>query len=131
MDFNRLTMLRGKLEDDVNRLEELKDMKYRPSAPIITGLPKSSSFSSDGGRVARVVTEISVMEETVMDDKIRIVQELKRLELLISDIPDSRVRIGLTMHYISGKQWGEIHKELKDKDSADALKHCCNRYLKT
>ena len=115
-------MLREKLEDDVNHLEELKDMKYRPSAPVITGMPKSSSFSSDGGRVARIVTEIMVMEENILNDKIRIVQELKRLELLINEIPDSRIRVSLTMHYILEKQWNDIHEELKDNDSVDALK---------
>lgn len=130
MDFNRLTMLRKKLADDVNRLEELKDMKYSPSAPVITGMPKESGFSSDGGRVARIATEITVMEETIQNDKIRIVQELKRLELLINAIPDSRIRVGLTAHYLSGMQWDKVHKELNYKGSADALKKCCSRYFR-
>ena len=93
-------------------------------------MPKSSSFSADGGKPARIVSDISEMEERVLDDKIQIVRELKRLELKIQEIPESRIRVALTAHYLSGMQWDKVHKELNNKGSADALKKCCNRYFR-
>lgn len=130
MNFDKLTMLRERLTDDVNHLGELRQEAYSPSSPIISDMPKSSSFSADGGKPARIVSDISEMEERVLDDKIQIVRELKRLELKIQEIPESRIRVALTAHYLSGMQWDKVHKELNYKGSADALKKCCNRYFR-
>lgn len=59
MNFDKLTMLRELLADDVNHLGELRQEAYSPSSPIISDMPKSSSFSADGGKPARIVSDIS------------------------------------------------------------------------
>ena len=134
MDFNRVWEIKTDLSMDERRLEEMRSEAYNAATSVLTGMPGRSGFSADGGKTAQQAVDISEQEEHILDLKIELVQEQKKMERFIASIPDNKIRIILTMRCIETKKWEEIYELLRNPalpdESIDKIKKCYQRFCR-
>lgn len=134
MEFDRVWKIKKDLSMDQMRMEELKSKAYGIGARDLSGMPKSSGFSVDGGKTAQYAVEIVNLEKNILDRKLELTQEMIRIARFIETISDSKLRMIFTMRCIETKSWKEIYKTLqapmKVDESIDSFKKLYQRACK-
>ena len=127
-DLSQLYYLNREIENDKQRLEELRANSGAPSSPVITGLPHSPSYS--GSKVEREVLAIVTLEQLIENKIKRCQLELIRLQQFIEDIPDSLTRQPYQYRFVNGLDWQQVAEHIGGGNTEEAVKKRCYRYLK-
>lgn len=97
-----------------------------PGAQKITGMPHQSGVSD---KTAAYAIEISDMEEQVSIITKKVSESEAKILPWISNIEDNLTRIVFRLRFIRGKQWQEVADIIGGKNTGDAVRMICYRYL--
>ena len=126
-ELSQLYWLNREIELDQKRLEEL-EYQAIPGSPIISDMQPGPH--SNESKVEKLAAEIVDLKAIIAAKQIQCIHERQRLERYISEIPDSEVRIILTLRFINGLPWSQVAACIGDGNTADRVKKVCYRYLK-
>jgi len=126
--------------------KELKQIIYLKSEIITLSLrmkrsvQKSKDFIGDygydyssGQKNVITISGFPLPDEETRDKINQRVAELKALvvaaEKFISEIPDARIRVILSLRYLEGFTWHDIAKKIYKNMTADAVRKCTMRWF--
>lgn len=104
-ELSQLYYLNREIEQDQQRLEELRARASAPGSSNYDGMPKSPSFEN---RLDRYIAEIVDLEAIIRAKITQCLHERARLERYISEIPDSLTRQIFQLRFINGLTWVQI-----------------------
>lgn len=88
-----------------------------------------------GQGAARSTENLSILLETEIDNVNRLEQVVERSEReirkWIDEIPDSRTRIIFNLRYLCGMGWQQVAEVIGGKNTENAVKSQCYRYLQS
>ena len=126
-ELSQLYYLKKEIENDKQRLSELKE-KYCPVSSVkLSGMP---SGGVGGGGLERYVTEVVDLEAIISAKTILCIHEHSRLERYIADIPDSMTRQIFTLRFVEGYTWQQVANRTPGNNTADGVRKICTRFLK-
>lgn len=97
-----------------------------PGAQKLTGMPHQPGVSDKTGAYA---IEIADAEEQIELIKARIAESEAVILPWIAAIDDNLTRIVFRLRFIRGKQWQEVADIIGGKNTGDAIRMVCYRYL--
>jgi len=88
-----------------------------------------------GQGATRSTENLSILLETEIDNVNRLEQVVERSEReirkWIDEIPDSRTRIIFNLRYLCGMGWQQVAEVIGGKNTENAVKSQCYRYLQS
>ena len=124
-ELSQLYHLKREIKMDCQRLKELESTVL-PGAQSISGMPKGGS---DPRKLELYAVEISNLHTIIQEKQARCIQERKRLERYISNIPDSLTRQIFTRRFIDGLSWTQVAVSIGGGNTAGSVRVLCHRYL--
>lgn len=124
-ELSQLYWLNREIEEQQRRLDELEGLATSCTAQI-TGMPRSKGISD---KVANYVGEIADLKCLIDLNIKKCFFELNRLNRYIETIPDSQVRMILSLRYINGLNWNQISASIGGGNTSDGVRMLHNRFL--
>lgn len=125
-ELYQLESLKKEIAEQKRRLNQL-----RAAATALNGnsdgIPKSAGASD---RIGAIVAEIATLEALLSDKLVEYWRTYMELERYISNMPDSFTRRIFRMRFIDGKSWDAIAYKCGGKQTGNALRMICKRFLK-
>lgn len=125
-ELKQLSHLKREIEEDEERLEELKTLALSPSASKLTGMPSGGDREN---RLEVYTAEIIDLEAIISAKLKQCLHERNRLERYIADIPDSLTRQIFTLRFINGLSWVQVAYSIGGNNTEDGVKKICYRYI--
>jgi len=125
-ELSQLYYLNREIEMDRRRLEELRAKVEGPSAPRLTGMPRSTDVES---KLERHVADIVDLSAIIAAKQQQCIHERNRLERYISDIDDSLTRMIFTLRFINGLSWMQVAAHIGGGNTEEGIKKTCYRFL--
>lgn len=124
-ELSQLYYLNREIELDEKRLRELEAESTSITCNM-SGMPSGGGASS---KVEKIVAEIVDLKAIIAAKQIQCIHERQRLERYIADVPDSLVRMVLTLRYISGLPWSQVAFSIGGNNTEESVKKICYRHL--
>lgn len=125
-DLRGLTALDTLIKRETERLQILRD-RADTHAASFDGLPRSPGAGDRVGNTAAAVVDAQRRLE-------RSINELERqraeVEAWLGGIRNTRVRLGLTLHFVDGVPWMEVAEAVGGRETEYSIKHACYRYVR-
>lgn len=129
-DLSQLHWLKGEIEADQRRLEELEEAAASPKSPKWDGEPRAPGYNDSFGRM---VAEIVDLQAIIAAKQQRCIEERARLEVYITSIPDSLDRQIFTLRFVNNLSWMAVASQITQESGKDyteyAVKKRCYRCL--
>lgn len=124
-ELSQLYYLNREIEQLKNRIAELECIAIS-STSRITGMPHATEISDKVGRYAAEITDLKELLDLNLK---KCFYELNRLNRYIASIPDSEIRMIISLRYINGLSWQQVAFSIGEHDEQyPRRKH--NKYLK-
>lgn len=127
-ELSQYYWLKKEIADAENRLITMREKISSPHAQHLTGMPGGGSA---GDRMGETVSEIVDLEAEIREKKIQCMEECRRIEDYIGQIPDSMTRLIFRYRCIDGMTWGEVAATMGHRMSEVNAKQIFHRYLKS
>lgn len=125
-ELSQLHYLGKEIELDKRRLAELKEMATSISSPNFDGMPHAPGY---GDKISRCIADIVDLELIIASKQQQCLYERSRLERYIASVPDSFMRLILTLRFVDCKTWAQVALTIGG-NTEDSVKKACYRYLK-
>ncbi|GHU92970.1 hypothetical protein FACS1894208_01340 [Clostridia bacterium] len=123
-ELSQLYFLNREIAHDYQRLAELEAAAVSATS-VIGGLPHAGKLSDK----TAIAAEIADLHASIAIKTERTVREYKRLDGYIQSIPDSRMRIMLTLRYINGLPWNQVAESMGGGNTPQGLLMAQKRFL--
>lgn len=124
-ELSQLYYLNREIEEQQRRLVELEDLATSCTVQI-TGMPRAQGISD---KIAKYATEIADLKALLDLNLKKCFYELNRLNRYIESVPDSEMRMILSLRYINGFSWQQIAFSIGYQDESVPRKRH-NRFLR-
>lgn len=111
-ELSQLYYLNREIEEQQRRLQELECLATSCTSHI-TGMPKTKGVVN---RLAGYIAEIADLKSLIDLNIKKCFYELNRLNRYINTIPDSQMRMILSLRYINGLTWQQIAFSIGEYD---------------
>lgn len=127
-ELSQVYYLNREIEQDRERLEELRKKAQSPSGSNLSGTFSGGTAESNIERYTAEIIDI----ETIIQKKItQCLHERKRLERYIADIPDSLTRQIFTLRFVNGLSWNDCAARLGGNNTWKNISNICYRYIES
>lgn len=123
--LNEHLELRMRLARAQEMLEALRSAVL-PGATTLTGMPHAPGVKDKVGDLA---TEIADMDARIKHLEAEIRQDEKEILSYICNINDDQTRLIFRLRFIRCLTWGEVASVIGGRNTEDAVKSVCYRYL--
>lgn len=125
-ELSELYWLNREIEEEQRKLNELEAAATDCTAKI-TGLPHVSVAHDKIGDLSILIAE----QKDLIELKIRqSIIEYNRLNRYIKEIPDSQMRMILSLRYVNGLTWQQVADSIGEGNTADAIRKKHDKFLK-
>lgn len=111
-ELSQLYYLNREIEEQQRRLQELECLATSCTS-YITGMPKTKGVVD---RLTGYIAEIADLKNLIDLNIKKCFYELNRLNRFINSIPDSQMRMILSLRYINGLTWQQIAFSIGEYD---------------
>ena len=126
-ELSQVYYLNREIEQDRERLEELRKKAQSPSGSNLSGTFVGGASESN---VERYTAEIADLEAIIQAKIMQCLHERNRLERYIAEISDAYIRQIFTFRFINGLSWVQVAFSIGGKCTADGARMTCNRHIK-
>lgn len=106
-------------------LHALRDAAF-PGAAVITGMPHTPGYKDKVGDLA---VEIVDMETSIMQAEARVKASEEKVNAFILAIDDNQTRLVFRLRFLRGLTWKEVATVIGGRNTEEAVKMVCYRYL--
>lgn len=106
-------------------LQALRDAAF-PGAAVITGMPHTPGYKDKVGDLA---AEIVDMETSIMQAEARVKASEEKVNAFILAIDDNQTRLIFRLRFLRGLTWKEVATVVGGRNTEEAVKMVCYRYL--
>ena len=125
-ELSQLYYLNREIEEQQRRLAELEALATSCTAQI-TGMPRAQGITD---KIAKYITEIADLKALLDLNLKKCFYELNRLNRYIESVPDSQMRMILSLRYINGLSWRQIAFSIGGGNTEDGVRMAHDRFLK-
>lgn len=104
-ELSQLYYLKKEIKHQQQRLEELETLATSCTTKIITGLPHGTGIND---KICKYAAQIADLKGLLDLNLKKCFYELNRINRFIESIPDSEMRMILTLRYIQNLSWQKI-----------------------
>lgn len=126
-ELSQLYYLNREINYDRERLGKLR-------GAVLSFPPTTGGSTVSGGdkpsKVEKLTAEIVDLENEISDKILKSIRERKKIELYISGICDSRIRIIFKLRFIDCLSWTAVAYKMGGGNTAESVKKMCYRFLK-
>lgn len=106
-------------------LQALRDAAF-PGAAVITGMPHTPGYKDKVGDLA---AEIVDMEASIMQAEAKVKASEEKVNAFILAIDDNQTRLIFRLRFLRGLAWKEVATIVGGRNTEEAVKMVCYRYL--
>lgn len=125
-ELSELYWINKEIKEEQRKLDELEAAATNCTAKI-TGLPHVAGTHDKIGDLSILIAE----QKDLIELKIRqSIIEYNRLNRYIKEIPDSQMRMILSLRYVNGLTWQQVADSIGEGNTADAIRKKHDKFLK-
>lgn len=124
-ELSQLYYLNREIEVQQRRLKELEDLASNCTIQI-TGMPRRTDRVDRVGKYAAEIADLKVLLDLSLK---KCFIELHRLNDFIESVPDSEMRIILSLRYVNRLSWEEVARSISPYASEDSVRKAHDRFL--
>lgn len=127
-ELSQLYYLNREINYDRERLGKMRDA-------VLSISPTTGGSTVSGGvdkpsKIEKLTAEIVDLENEISDKILECTRERKKIELYISGINDSRIRLLFKLRFIDCLSWAAVAYKMGGGNNAQSVKKTCYRFLK-
>ncbi len=127
-ELSQLYHLKKEIDEDREKLKQLKAKAYNARSANLTGLPGCGD--GRGSNTERYALAIQELESIIEDKMQRCMDAVHTCENFISSIPDSHTRRLFSLRFVEGLSWQKVANIIGGNNTADSARMAVFRYLR-